>query len=53
MKYDGINKIEITNQIKCEQCQYYIDHNGLFNISIDKFLKKNIKIYQLLYLTLN
>ena len=40
MKYDGINKIEITNQIKCEQCQYYIDHNGLFNISIDEFLKK-------------
>lgn len=39
-KYDGINKIEVTNKIKCEQCQYYIDHNSLFNISIDEFLKK-------------
>lgn len=38
-KYEGINKIKIRNEIKCEQCQYYIDHNGLFNISIDEFLR--------------
>ena len=39
LKYDGIHKVELTNQMICEQCQYYIDHNGLFNISIDEFLK--------------
>lgn len=43
LKYDGIHKIEITNQVICEQCQYYTDHNRSFNISIDEFLKNKKK----------
>ena len=39
-KYDGINKIEIKNSIKCKECPYYIEHNGFDNIDIFKFLEK-------------
>lgn len=38
-KYDGSNKIEIKNHIKCKECQYYIEHNDFNNIDIFELLK--------------
>ena len=38
-KYDGINKIEKTDDIKCSECQYYKEHYTFDNIDIFEILK--------------
>lgn len=42
-KYNGINKIEIKNSIKCKECKYYKEHNGFDSIDIFEFLEKKKK----------
>ena len=38
-KYDGINKIEKIDNIKCSECQYYKEHHSFNNIDIFEILK--------------